>query len=235
MTFTHYLFTRINLPYKSTTEKPYSNSVVENSEKLCHDPAWLQRRYKYFKEICQPSVLGQSNRNFKWFLLLSYKTPSAQEWDSLEGCQTVYTDWSDRGIARDLILKECKTPFVIGTSLDSDDAISKDFIETVQKNFREMVEIIDVPRGFVVKEGRAYGRRTASVSAFRSLVEKLPNVKTVYDKIHGASHLIAPVNSLDCDARWLQFLHGENLTNKVAIKSQDKGKPFEEIKGQFSL
>jgi hypothetical protein len=147
------------------------------------------------------------------------------------------TEGDKEAAIRGMYYKAGDVGFVINTNLDSDDAISREFLETVQKNFRGEREFLNIERGIALKDGIAYGRRSEH-SPFRSFVEPRNNVQSVYVTIHGGSHNIAPVRQIasnNPDACWLQLMHGENLTNKLAKKSQDKGYPFERKAYLFGL
>jgi hypothetical protein len=244
--FKHFLTTRINLEYRATADKPYSPHVIEETKRLALDPEWLERRLFLLNTYCLPSVRGQDTDNFTWLLLMHEDTPEEyrDKFKSLEDkvgnitTEVVFGRGTDLDVVPAALLSRLDgtEKFTINTSLDSDDCISNNFISTIQKNFRNKEEFIDVPRGYVVKEEMAYTRRTSSVSPFRSFVEPVSNIKSVYCTIHGASSEVAPVIFLEpCEASWLQVLHEENLTNRLKRKSQDKGMPFETIKKRFSL
>jgi hypothetical protein len=247
----HFLITRINIPYESTPEKPYDLKVVEASKKLCLDPDWLDRRVKLFSDWAFPSVLGQSTLNFRWLLLMNAETPNKHRqifYNMLlpySHFHLVLTLKNDLASARYgmLIHRDDDVEFLMETNLDSDDAISRNFLELVQGEFRGQKEIIDVPRGYTInKEGtKAYGRATAEVSSFRTLVEPMSDRPiTPYTTIHGDSKKVAPLRSIvdkegdRCMARWLQILHDENLTNKLHLRSKDKGFPPKRLFEKFN-
>ena len=242
MKYKHFLITRLNLIYEKTPEKPYAAHVVNESRRLALDPEWLERRLQLFKDWALPSVLGQSTQDFKWLLLMNAETPTKYRHafynliKPYSHYNLVFTLRNDLVSARYALLTHVyrDEDWVIETNLDSDDAISKNFMAIIQREFRGEKEIIDTPRGFTVnKEGTlAFGRATKEVSAFRSLVEPTnERFDTLYATIHGGTRKIAPLRSLKDkmgaygSARWLQILHDENLTNKLARKSSDKGFP----------
>ncbi len=98
------------------------------------DDVWLSKRFDWFEQICAPSVRGQEDQGFEWLIGLSSEVP---------------TFWVNRlsrvagGGAR-ILLVEPEASFsevrrelghgdeFISARLDSDDAVSSDFIAKVK-------------------------------------------------------------------------------------------------------
>lgn len=58
--FHHFLITRFNLRNPSW-------ELTKNNETLLDD-SWMSERIELFKNYCFPSVVNQTNKNFKWLL-----------------------------------------------------------------------------------------------------------------------------------------------------------------------
>ena len=236
----HFLITRFNLIYKRTKIKKYEPSVIERSKILSVDPRWLEFRLKLFETFCLPSVRGQTNQDFSWLLLCNADTPPEFKRRMLsyenENTECVFTHDSDVEVIVPEIKRRLtgKEKFVINTQVDSDDALSKEFMEVVRNEYQGRREFIDIFRGYALCNDTAYGR-SSEHSAFRSFVEPIDNIISVYAVIHVDSKNVAPLRSIDVnEARWMQLIHFENLTNKLAKKSQDKGFPWKKVAPMFS-
>lgn len=236
----HFLLSRFNTPYPP--DPNYPESLYENSRKRALDPVWLDHRIELFERWCLPSVIAQTVRNFKWLILCNKATPYPHReyldcYNDYDFINIVWTDKADRFTAPGAIRERLdgNEDYIINTQLDNDDAISIDFMEGIQKEATGKVEFLNYPRGYALHEGKVYGRRSEG-SPFRSFVEKPDNIRTVYHVVHGASHTIAPVRQIrENEGMWLQVIHDQNLINKLARKSKDKGRPFDEIRDKFSI
>ena len=66
MIFEHYLITRFNL-------KNPKWKFTKNNELLLNDQ-WMDERMALFADFCLPSVVAQTNKNFKWLLYFDTDT-----------------------------------------------------------------------------------------------------------------------------------------------------------------
>src|SRR6185295_9702800 len=64
--FYHFLITRFNLKNKDW-------DLTKNKEALLDD-SWMDERIHLFETYCLPSVVNQSNSNFKWLLFFDETT-----------------------------------------------------------------------------------------------------------------------------------------------------------------
>lgn len=140
MEYRHFIITRFNLRHVSKAEgtDKSGNSVLTDE--------WLEHRLEIFNKYCLPSMVNQSNKNFKWLLYFDTTTsPEVQESNKqLEKqypdiIKIIYTDGQEgliRGYRQD-ILSLCppETKFVISTRFDNDDIVHKDFIKKIQDSF----------------------------------------------------------------------------------------------------
>lgn len=138
--FQHFVITRFNLRSKNSSWKIDKNKVSV----IGMD--WLEHRISIFKEICLPSMLNQSNKNFRWLLYFDTETPKKilDEFKGLElqypfihciGKQS-YESFISSYTADVSALCVGDETHVITTRLDNDDAVHKDFISTIQAHFR---------------------------------------------------------------------------------------------------
>lgn len=193
---------------------------------------YLNQRFLLFKQFCFPSVLHQTNQNFKWLVFFDSETPSSfkieisrlAEWKNF--LPVYVTPVSKPGdFWRDVVKKYISpdVDFLITTNLDNDDSLSKDFVEIVQKNFQEQeLEFVNFPYGYMLREDGLYLREFLS-SPFISLIEKtdkILNCKTLcHHDLFKVYELGVPVRQIFTKPAWLQVVHGTNLKNFMDINS----------------
>lgn len=247
--YQHFLLTRFNLLFRRSDRKNWAE-VVEQKSRRCHNNGhWLEKRMELFELYCVPSVKGQTNQDFKWAVLINEETPHS----FIEALATTLPDnatiINGKGHPHDYELAahymktfvDEDTDMVISTSLDSDDAISRKFLEVVRKEAEKEAKrcYIDLVKGVVVAHHRGFQyvgeREGRTVSHFRSLVEPADNIKSVYAVSHGESHKDAPVVSVVTDERWLEVIHGDNASNRFKRKRNDKTRPLEELAEMFNI
>ncbi|NJN92005.1 MAG: hypothetical protein HC878_17660, partial [Leptolyngbyaceae cyanobacterium SL_5_14] len=89
-----------------------------------------------FEQICLPSVKAQNNKDFVWLMLLDAALPAqfkekVEKYRSIVQLVPIYIESREtlldsvRRVVKEHTDGECS--YLITTSLDSDDAISKDF------------------------------------------------------------------------------------------------------------
>jgi len=128
------LMTRFALRPDAEISDWQGRSAESRSTPRYLDEAWLSERLQCFEQICAPSVRSQKDQGFEWLIGLSSEVP---------------TFWVDKvarvaGERAQLVLVEPEKSFsqarrdlvygdeFISARLDSDDAISSDFIARVK-------------------------------------------------------------------------------------------------------
>jgi len=208
--FAHFILTRFNIDEGAS-------SVLRN------DPTWLQHRFSLFSRFCFPSVKGQTCQNFKWIVLFDINTPQAFK-DEI----TRYSYWENfipvfiRGEevmsqVRKTILKniEENTKYLITTRLDNDDAIFRNYIFDIQKNFKcQEFHFLNFVNGYLLTKHSLYRNQHMS-NSYISLIEKLNDFKTVWCGEHNKLSVIGPIKQIVCEPAWLTVIHGRNISNKA--------------------
>ena len=206
-----------------------------------YDPEWLAERVKLFEQVCAPTINKQTNKDFEWLVLFGEWTPP-ELWlglqDKYKFTPVMASSWKLYQLLDEAV--RVGTPYVITTNVDSDDGISVDFIDQVQRQFREKDMAIYVDNG--VRWDLSNGTYVSAKSVrnpFHTIVEKVGNgaVRTVLAHSHGQlDGLYDPIIHIDNKTtRWLMGIHGNNLVNKMNLVSEDKLKPFWEVSKLFGL
>lgn len=204
--FEHIILTRFNLQW-----------IADEPPNI----GWLRHRFQLFDRFCYPSVYGQTNQNFKWLVFFDEHTPSEFR-ERIE----VYAKWENFipvYLARfDLrLVRERLTAFLgdsshlITTRLDNDDAICKDFIDTVQINFQHQdFEFINFTCGYVWNKHNVYLSLQKS-NPFISLIESAHEYRTVWCENHVTLSSLGNIKQLETEPAWLQVIHSWNVCNEV--------------------
>lgn len=114
----------------------------------------------------------------------------------------------------------CKSQsaFLITTRLDNDDAICKEYIETIQRAFSgQTLEFLEFRSGLQFNEttGELFAASYNS-GPFLSLIEnRCGRPKTVYCCDHRKAAETAPLMRIELDRAWLQVVHQRNLKNRI--------------------
>jgi len=204
MNFDHFILTPFNLDSPKWKSQVYLDDI------------WMQTRLDIFKNVTVPSVLSQTNTNFKWLVAFDAKTP--QKWRSeIMKMDTFYIIFTRRGPKTwvDMIKTFKEHDAIITTRLDSDDAIHEDFIETVQRKFNGLNNgYLNFLNGLMTDGKYVYNHKHKS-SPFSSLKTNDPNKhirmlkhtqvrnQENFQQIHNETPL------------WLIYLHGKNTSERI--------------------
>jgi len=210
--FTHLMLTRFNTAI----------GYAPNSKGL--DEEWLRGRVALFEQYCLPSVEAQRDVPFDWLIFCDARSPG---WfrDKLLSygpiLKPVYIDGpaTDDVIARRV--KETisiKTPYLVTTRLDNDDAIGDRHLPLIQNAFSHQDrEFLVFPFGLQSFRGQLYNVYWPS-NPFLSLIEKVRDdgsFTTVLCIAHDKMRLSNQVRDIHTAPQWLQVIHGGNLLNSL--------------------
>jgi len=215
----HFIGTRFNL----------INENWKTSKDGCQilNEEWLDHRFYLFEKYCFPSVINQKNRNFFWFIFFEKDTPEKfkKRFDSLtkdhpnfiphyiDGMKSLNNSF--KRAVDNYLTKEDKT--VITTRIDNDDAIHKDFIETIQElAINNTNAVIDLRNGYQVNVEKNYLECRNYYTHFNpyiSLIESTKNFNTVYSKMHYEWKDHDNIISYDRHPLWMEIVHQKNKLN----------------------
>lgn len=215
----HYIITRYNLHWK-----PDINMCVKQKDDktILNSNDWLEQRLELFKKYYIPSILAQTNKNFKIFLGVSPHTPNdhldfLSNISNIEICNSF--DGSDgRDFKR--MLFENNEP-VITTRIDNDDAISKDFVKIIQSTAEANIKLkspllIDV-LGYQYLVEKNKFRLQHYKSTFNSPFSSVVSYPKEYKWCHEIEHTLLwkeIPNYIHIPERlYLQVLHPTNASN----------------------
>jgi hypothetical protein len=222
--FTHYLLTRFHV--RVLQQLPGRR--------------WLEDRISLFNKYALPSITNQDNQNFTWLIAVSESTPKdvLQIFEQSPRIELIVTP-DDAPVEkhvsqmRERVLQS-RSPWVITTRLDSDDAISTDYVNTVQSRFAPQKKGINFAAGWVYDPRRDLCMQVTNwCNQFISLVEpRDKSLKTVYCRKHKEMHLECHVDDSWSKTRWMQVAHGGNALNRD-LWAKGRVIPNEEILEKF--
>lgn len=209
-TIDHAFITRFNVP------TPGRESLIRARE------GWLRQRVELFDTFCLPSVIDQSNRNFRW---LVYFDPESPEW---------FMDWirkhESRGsfhplfrisISNNDLVADLRSitgghgDVLMTTNLDNDDALAIDFVERLQAAIQGSTRTaIYFQHGAILRSSKLYLRRDRH-NAFCTVAEPWKHPVTAWNDWHNRLVLSMPATILGGNPAWLQVVHGSNVSNAV--------------------
>lgn len=230
--FNHFLLTRFNV----------RTSYTKAPENTINNKNWLNNRFRLFEKFCYPSIMGQSNQNFKWLVFFDEKTPEKAKFQI--SCYTQYSNfipiyiekWEQKTASELLrpIIKQyfsdAKPVYLITSRSDNDDAIHKDYIQIIQNNFREQkFQLLNLDLGYSLDQdtGKVYIKKYPS-NPFMSLIESTENFLTIFTVPHDNLHIkyanAQLYQSLRTKPAWIQVIHGGNVSNKIVGVRQSRKK-----------
>ena len=227
--FEHFLITRFNV-------RTFSKSGL--------DLDWLNHRFDLFDQFCYPSILNQSNQNFKWLVFFDSQTPEffkdkVRGYSQCENFIPIYVDGEhDWRMYPEGVLSHRKeeTEYLITTKIDNDDSLHKDFIKTIQENFnKQKFEFISFPYGYVFHIDKIYLLKYLE-NPFVTLVEKINGDKrdgftTAICVRHTDLTKVGSVKQVKTQPYWLQVIHERNVSNRIRGFRQ----PIKKLGNNFSI
>lgn len=188
---------------------------------------WLRYRLAFFYDVTYPSVRAQTTRDFDWLVLFDDRCSAefrAEIEDLARG--TFVPVWDRRPFRRDTFAEPVAAltrgsgrTHLITTRIDSDDAMSRDFMAAVQAEFAGQERLfVNFPHGVQIDRSGAVLRSHTLSSPFLSLIEeRVPErpPATVFVAKHARARAWAPIREVRSPVRWAQVVHDGNLSNIV--------------------
>lgn len=210
--FTHVLMTRFNLA------TPGRESDLRNR------PGWLAQRFDLFERYCLPAIAAQTRRDFHWVIYFDKDTPAEfkARIADLRGVfpfTPFFTGlFPTEGWRQSLDqLFPQKTPMLLTTRLDNDDALSADFTARLHAAMEGIPprSSLNFTQGYVLS-GPALYRLTHRSNPFFSWYEPWAGeALTAPGLYHTRIAAAGPVRQIGGPGAWLQTVHGGNVSNKV--------------------
>ncbi|APZ55191.1 glycosyltransferase [Salipiger abyssi] len=189
---------------------------------------WLEMRGRIFKETLYRSLLEQSVRPKRVFLLLDVRDEEFYHAclnDLDEMIEPIFSkNWNHYEQVADRISASGLTNIAV-SRCDSDDLVATDYFEKVNAAIRtatekgESFEYVVATRGFI-SDGVNIQETYYSCSPFLTIFEKEWNGANVYGIGH--ENVVKHSHIAVSDARWMQYIHGTNIANSFSAVDADR-------------
>ncbi len=165
--FTHLVLTRFNTIL----------SFAPPPQRLQRD--WIEQRLAPFEQYCLPSMAAQRDVEFTWLMFMDAESPDWLREKMQSYAPLVVPVWIDGPLTDEVIASSIaatglvRTPYLITTRIDSDDAFASNHLALVQSAFaKQERQFLDFPFGLESYRGHLYNRYWPS-NSFISLIEKV--------------------------------------------------------------
>lgn len=209
----------------------YNNKKVEEDRNIHLNDEYLTKRFELFEKYYIPSLLNQTDKDFKIIVLFHTQTPEffktkIEEYKKIFNGNffPIFTDVWDIEKIKQTIKANSSKEWLMSIRMDNDDGIARDFIETSKKYFCpinkmfvsyyngvQLLEKEDNTKDFYI-----FNRRSWHYFVF---IEKLDShIITAYNYDHGKvwkkffNFLLieSPQKPM-----WLEVVHKFNVSNTV--------------------
>ncbi len=176
------------------------------------DETWLRHRIELFERFTAPSIAAQSVQPDAWIVFCAEESP-----DWLIGrVERVATVRRVKGVfARGAVGEavEAGSDPLITTRLDNDDAIARDFLETIQREApRE--GFINLTHGLLLFRQKLFRRSNIS-NPFISRIERGSCSTVMAAGPHSTVVHRYDVRQVKTEPMWMRVVHDHNLINAV--------------------
>lgn len=231
----------IRFSYLSDGGFAISNLTYKELENRLYDRARLEKRFWLFENLTIPSLVRQTDSNFKVGILIATSFPEKEVFRlkelirSFDNFQLIQlpTMIHIRAIYQsfDLLTTDPGTTHVASFRLDDDDAVHKDAIKRTREHAENMVETrINRDNPFIISFNRGFYLRTKTdnsdysfgefyektpVAAGMSIVSPVDNRCNVFRRNHRKANQYFNCYSDMTDPMFIRTFHGENDSTVV--------------------
>jgi hypothetical protein len=208
----HFILTNFNVILEHDRQDLTGRAVLTRE--------WIDWRIELFETFCLPSIAGQINQDFRWLIRFGPDTPirlahCVDRWSRVANITPLWNSASARGVIGSALGRT--EALLLTTRLDSDDALHREFVDTVQRSISDRpAEVLDPPLGYVLTypEGQATLFR-AELGPFLTLAERVVGMpgRTIRTVPHKRAAVLGPVRRFTEEPLWLQVIHGRNIRN----------------------
>jgi hypothetical protein len=177
---------------------------------------WLQNRLDLFDKFTYPSIEAQTDQKFRWIGIVHKDSPS----------------WFFKELEKYPRMEVHKTEFDIDVAVRGEDSVNLDTDDALSRDFIEEARSIDFEGEILFQRGLRYRILTGNWIGAHAFYGHFNVVKhpemTVLDFSHGRSKRIETKVIDNRRPMWLEIIHEENIANRMRSASKDKnlGEPY---------
>ncbi len=221
------IYTRFNVPIRF--------EGIKNQANIHMNKQWLDERVVLFNKFCLPSVKGQTEKNFIWFICFAENTPPEyvnqiclidQIIPIFAGSQTQAVERS-----RAYLLEQ---GLVVTTRLDSDDSLSFNYleelfkqIESIDKNITKDGCVLSFTNGceYDLRKQKYYKRLYphSPFIAFCEIIKSGKKLKGIFHEAHFCMHEKYKTFLISTEKpMWCINIHDGNVVNTIKGDSTEE-------------
>lgn len=221
MKFEHFIMTHFNVKFK------WSKKGRQPSSQKPPDKEWMKHRVELFDKFCYPSIINQTNKNFKWLIFFDEDATDKKLFNKYDKCIKIflkdYNIWSYKIASKEIKkLLHKNTEWILTTRFDCDDAFNKNHVDIIQKRFSEREMLLNPTLGITynVNNNIARSFRYVCSNSFLTIVEKYKEtLKTCFYVNHPQMRNYFKLMQMETKfPLWLQTIHNKNLGNTMRGK-----------------
>ncbi len=222
--FDHFIITRFNL-------KNYdANWSLDKNKNDTLSNNWLEHRLDLFQRYCIPSLLNQTNGDFKWVLYFDTSTDIKYR-KIIEDLPKSYPmiliryvngyDGFSKKYPEDIVKwKDTKKEYLITSRIDNDDVLHKGMVDRIQQSFDfQNFKAVNFSKIYCLKLNppRELFLRILFSNHFVSLIEKVKNNKIngCYSRMDHEWNVKGQVLQITDDVYCMELIHERNLLNRL--------------------
>ena len=199
------------------------------------DKNWMNNRIDLMTRYTAASLKDQYDKRFDWYVFVQQGTPD-RILDNIEelGATIVEAERDDVDAAQDLVRSQPKG-WVATVNLDTDDAISRNFVRATHQHAKEKDNRFAFLRGCRHREVLGANPWTVSYKSptnpFQVVTEQSKHALTVFNEVHRQ-----PDRLIETPApMWMMVLHGDNIDNRRLERTSRDENMFQSIPQYFSV
>ena len=214
--FKHFLITRFNLRKDDWTTNKKNIAVLTEE--------WHKNRFKLFTDYCFPSVKSQTNNQFLWLVFFDTTTPDnykkliASLQEEMSNFIPLYIDGMSQFLPSiKSYINGFNEEYIITSTLDNDDCISRTYIDEVQNRFdQQEFMAVDFIDGYTIQTQTLIkvGKKLHQYNPFISLIEKNSSPKTICNVSHRIWKKEKRILQIRDIRVWASVIHSENKVNE---------------------
>ena len=202
----------------------------------------MNERLELFSNFCLPSVINQSNKNFKGLLFFDSSTTDKFriKIDAILKSHSQIIPFYIGGmpkfqesISNYIKANTSDKEYLITSRIDNDDCIHIDFINEIQKQFKQQDYLaVDTIKGYTLQIEPKYilEKKEHIFNPLINLIKQNINPKKVLHYVHNMWKKETRIIHLEEKRLWMSIIHGKNKVNKFDgygnIKWEDLNNEF---------
>lgn len=204
---------------------------------------WVDYRLDLLEKYCYPSIVNQTNKNFKWLVFSTECNINEEQTERINKLEMMNHILLKKGYGyvhavQDEAKKIRKDVDILVTSrVDCDDALGKHFIENIQNNInkKEDTFVLNFPKGieYNLKTKNLTYRNHKDSNMFTTMIEKNGAATIVCEQHQRLIKKFKVYQINENEYNWLQIIHEKNIFTKNNLGKGKVTLNNEEIKNLF--